>query len=118
MVRRFDGQRPEFAYRVRGKRDDGLPTSSNSSIGFNIAPHLGARYDEEVKQWVTWCPALKLYAQGDTVEQAIENIHETVSLFPGTCYELGTLNRVLHECGFRRGCGVQNDPYTHSLVGI
>ena len=85
------------------------------SIGFNIAIHLGARYDEEVKQWVSWCPALKLYSQGDTEEQAIENIHETVSLFPGTCYELGTLNRVLHECGFRRGCGVQDDPYTIPL---
>ena len=69
-----------------------MPESSHQQlfVDFKISTHVGARYDEETKQWVSVCPVLDLYSQGDTEEQAIFNIHEAVSLFLGTCYEIGT----------------------------
>ena len=79
------------------------------SVGFNISIQLEISYDEEVKQWVSCCPVLDLYSQGDTKEQAIENIHEAVSLFLGTCYELGTLNQVL-PVGLAPTTGVSGRP--------
>ena len=39
----------------------------------------------------------RYWSQGETKEQAIFNIHEAVSLFLGACYEIGTLNQVLHD---------------------
>ncbi len=85
-------------------------------VDFKISTPVGVRYDEEIKQWVSVCPVLDLYSQGDTEEQAIFNIHEAVSLFLGTCYEIGTLNQVLQERGFHRERGRQADPYTIPLT--
>ena len=72
------------------------------SVDFKITAQAGVWYDEEVGQYVSACPALDLYSQGDTEDQAISNIQEAGSLFLETCYELGTLNQVLQERGFRR----------------
>ena len=85
-------------------------------IDFKISTQVGVRYDEEAKQWVSVCPVLDLYSQGDTEEQAICNIHEAVSLFLGTCYEIGTLNQVLQERGFHRAEGRRTDPFTIPLT--
>ena len=61
-------------------------------------------YDHETDQWVSRCPLLDLYSQGDSREEAIRNIQESAYLFLTTCCELGTLTQVLHDCG------VQPDP--------
>lgn len=65
------------------------------AVDLTITAQAGVWYDEEVGQYVSVCPALDLYSQGDTEAQAISNIQEAVSLFLETCYELGTLNQVL-----------------------
>ncbi|MGI9337144.1 MAG: type II toxin-antitoxin system HicB family antitoxin [Gammaproteobacteria bacterium] len=48
----------------------------------------------------SYCPALDLWSQGGTVAEAKKNIAEAVGLFIETCYEQGSLNRVLLDCGF------------------
>ena len=92
------------------------PSHQRLFIDFRISTQVGVRYDEETKQWVSVCPVLDLYSQGDTEEQAICNIHEAVSLFLGTCYEIGTLNQVLQERGFHRAEGRRTDPFTIPLT--
>lgn len=87
-------------------------------VNFAIDIQIGIRYDKDVNNWVSVCPALDLFSQGDTKEQAFENIHEAVGVFLGTCYELGTLNKVLKEHGFQRGPEQSSDPHTIPIVPV
>lgn len=56
--------------------------------------------DKEGKHYVSHCPALDVYSQGETEEAARDNLKEAVELFLVTCIEIGTLDSVLKECGF------------------
>lgn len=62
-----------------------------------------------VKQEGAWfisrCDPLNLFSQGQTEQQAIENIQEAVELFIESCYERGTLEQVLKDCGFQPAHG-------------
>lgn len=49
--------------------------------------------------WISSCPALDVFAQGETEEKAKENLQETIALFFVSCHERGTLPDVLRECG-------------------
>jgi len=49
---------------------------------------------------VSYCPALDLCSQGETMQEAEKNIIEATHLFIECCLEQNTLNQVLTECGF------------------
>ncbi len=51
--------------------------------------------------FVSYCPQLNVSSFGDTPEDALESIHEALSLFLKECQRMGTLNEVLEEAGFR-----------------
>ncbi len=53
------------------------------------------------KYYVSRCPVLDVHSQGTTQKKAAENLIEAVSLFLMSCFERGTLDAVLKECGFR-----------------
>jgi len=65
------------------------------TINFSI-PVL-VRKEGEV--FVAECPALDVLSQGCDAEEARRNLVEAVSLFLGTCIEMGTFSQVLKECG-------------------
>lgn len=69
-----------------------------------LIPNLIARLPFNVKERKNWfvssCPILDVHSQGDTKNEAIENLIEALSLFFTTCIEMGTLDKVLRECGF------------------
>ena len=46
------------------------------------------------------CPELDVASQGKTVAEARKNIAEAVQLFLEGCWEMGTLQQVLLDCGF------------------
>ncbi len=50
--------------------------------------------------FISYCPELDLYSQGETIKQATENISEATHLFIQSCIQRNTLNEVLTECGF------------------
>jgi predicted RNase H-like HicB family nuclease len=58
----------------------------------------------EIKQKGKWfianCPVLDVVTQGKTLEQAKHNLGEALSLFLFSCYERGTLDSVMRNCGF------------------
>ncbi len=58
---------------------------------------------------VAQCPILDVASQGETEEEAMRNIHEAITLFIKTCFELGTLDEVLKECGFRPVHGTNHE---------
>ncbi len=54
------------------------------------------------KEWiVASCPILDIFSQGETEEKAKKNLAEALSLFFISCFERGTLDEVLKNCGFR-----------------
>jgi predicted RNase H-like HicB family nuclease len=61
---------------------------------------LPVRIKKEGKYFVSCCPPLDLFSQGESKTKAKENIKEAVRLFILDCYERGTLNKVLKESGF------------------
>ncbi len=57
-----------------------------------------------IKQKGSWyissCEPLDVFSQGKTEKEAITNLKEAVQIFFTTCFEMGTLDKVLKECGF------------------
>lgn len=51
--------------------------------------------------FVSSCPVLDVYSQGTTEKEAWQNIGEALKLFLTTCFERGTLEAVLKQCGFK-----------------
>ena len=60
--------------------------------------------DSEVKKegdaYVSYCPALDVYSQGDSEDEASANLIEAQQLFLQSCYERGALDAVMKERGF------------------
>lgn len=53
------------------------------------------------KKWVlASCPALDIHSQGDTEKAAKANLVEAMASFLISCFERGTLDAVLKDCGF------------------
>jgi hypothetical protein len=58
------------------------------------------REDDIAGGIVSHCPALNIFAHGATKEDAKNALVSTVQLFVETCYQRGTLGKVLKEAGF------------------
>lgn len=59
--------------------------------------------EEEAGRVVALCAPLDVMSQGATRQEAKRNLVAAVQLFVKTCFELGTLNQVLKECGGKIG---------------
>ena len=54
------------------------------------------------KNWIlSYCPILDIYSQGSTEKKAKENLGEAILAFFISCFERGTLDKALKECGFK-----------------
>ncbi len=50
--------------------------------------------------WISSCPGLDVVSQGTTEEEARKNLAEALRLFITTCFQRGTLEEVMKDCGF------------------
>lgn len=57
---------------------------------------------EAGNRWVTGCPALDLYSQGKTAEEAKRCIEEAIEIWVEDCLERGTLDSALREVGMHK----------------
>ena len=62
---------------------------------------LPIKIEQRENYFVSSCPILDVVSQGETFEKAKYNIIEALSAFFIGCIELGTLDAVLKESGFR-----------------
>jgi predicted RNase H-like HicB family nuclease len=67
-------------------------------VSFDLA--LATRLDEETGVHVGYCPALNVYSQGRSSEEAVEAVASAVTLFIGACFERGILHGLLRDKGF------------------
>jgi len=61
---------------------------------------LPAEVKKQGDWYVSRCPILDVYSQGETQKKALENLVEALRLFFVSCFERGTLDAVLKSCGF------------------
>ncbi|MBF0319247.1 MAG: type II toxin-antitoxin system HicB family antitoxin [Nitrospirae bacterium] len=80
-----------------------------ASIDFN----LPVKFKQKKGIVIASCPVLDVVTQGETIEEARKNIKEAVGLFISTCFECGTLEAVLKECGFK---AAKKETRNHSQV--
>lgn len=64
------------------------------------------RQDDVAEGYVSFCPALKIYAHGTTSEEAMVCMEKTLTLYLETCLMRGTLDSVLKTAGFKPVTGV------------
>jgi hypothetical protein len=73
---------------------------------------FATRRDDEANVYVGYCPALKLYSQGITEEQAAEAVVSAVKLFLVACYERDILHSALRNRGMTRASSMVADQIT------
>ncbi|MBI5815954.1 MAG: hypothetical protein HZB29_10150 [Nitrospinae bacterium] len=67
---------------------------------------------------ISHCPALDVWSQGNNQKEALKNLIEAVHLFLVSCYERGTLDKALKECGFKPAKQVKAKPFPHGYKSI
>ncbi len=70
--------------------------------GARIESQMGVRVDvrEDEVGCISYCPALDVRSQGDTEQEALDNLSEALRLFILSYFERGRLERVLKDRGF------------------
>jgi len=51
--------------------------------------------------FIARCPIFDVSSQGKSPEEAKKNLVDALFLFVTTCFEMGTLDEVMKECGFK-----------------
>jgi len=69
------------------------------SIQFNA--NLPVKVTRRQKWFLASCPVLDVHAQGETEKGAKDHLTEALSVFLASCFERGTLDAVLKDCGFK-----------------
>jgi predicted RNase H-like HicB family nuclease len=62
---------------------------------------LPVKFTKKRKWYVASCPVLNIVSQGETKKKARDNLFEALVLFLETCFDMGTLDDALLECGLR-----------------
>ena len=71
-----------------------------SMMQIAFAVKLPAEVKRKKAVFVSRCPVLDVYSQGETEDKAIKNLKEALSLFLLSCFERETLSKVLKDAGF------------------
>lgn len=69
-------------------------------MDINFQMQLPARIEKDGDYFVSHCPPLDVYSQGETKDKSVKHLIEAVQLFIISCIERGTLDAVLKDCGF------------------
>lgn len=70
-------------------------------IRLTFNAQLPVQFKHREKWVVASCPILDVVSQGETRDAAVKNLEAAIELFLVSCFERGTLDEVLKECGFR-----------------
>ncbi len=69
-----------------------------TSVTFHVS--LPIKITKKKKYYISCCPVLDVWSQGETRTTATENLREALQLFLIDCFERGILDKVLKESGF------------------
>ena len=67
-----------------------------------IETSIPVSFYKEGNQFIAYCPALDISTCGDTFDEAKNNFAELFDIFLSETIKLGTLEKVLLECGWEK----------------
>jgi hypothetical protein len=67
---------------------------------------LPIKFTDRGKWILASCPILDIHSQGKNKTEAKNNLTEAVSLFFLSCFERGSLDAALKDCGFRSAISI------------
>ncbi len=67
-----------------------------------VVVRLQAFVRQEGRLWVSACPGIAVYSQGQTEGEAKQNLHEAAELWFESCIERDTLHEALIETGWHQ----------------
>lgn len=70
------------------------------SIKIQFSAQLPVFLKRKKNHYLASCPLLDVHSQGENEKQAKQNLADALVLFFETCFEMGTLDDVLKDCGF------------------
>lgn len=73
-----------------------------ATVEFTINMNCSVERDEDVDGFVSHCPTLDVYSQGETEEEALEAIKSAVTMHITTAFDFNRLEKVLRKAGFER----------------
>lgn len=76
---------------------------SETRQSMRITFRLPVQTTQEEGMYVSYCEALDVHSQGETKQEATDNLIEAITLFLEECFEMGTLDEVLQDSGFHPG---------------
>lgn len=71
------------------------------AISVPFTATLPIKIVKKPRWYLASCPVLDVHTQGETEKAAKQALAEALSLFFMSCYERGTLDAVLKQCGFK-----------------
>ena len=72
---------------------------SELQISFKVG--VSIQKDDEINAWVAACSPFDVWSQGKTKKEALDNIHEALNIFLVSCFDRGTLDEVMKQCGVK-----------------
>jgi len=70
-------------------------------VTFNVKLPALVKKEKHGRIYISSCPILDVYSQGESRQKALVNLQEALRLFFVSCFERGTLQQVLKDCGFK-----------------
>lgn len=67
-----------------------------------IKTTLPVQFIREGDEFVAYCPALDISTSASSLEAVKKMFAELVEIFFGETLKMGTIDKVLHECGWRK----------------
>ena len=80
------------------------------SISIAVKVNVTVEPDKEAGVFVSHCPVLRIFSQGETEEQAKEAIEEAITLHLKTAFRFGRLHQLLLRAGFNQMRGAMKLP--------
>jgi predicted RNase H-like HicB family nuclease len=77
-------------------------------MGISIEFELPAKVRKKGPWFISSCPLLDVFSQGQTREEAKRNLVDALASFLISCYERGTLDAVLRESGIVPARGLKS----------
>ena len=71
-----------------------------ATITLTVKVNCGVMLDADDNTWVSVCPRLNVFSQGNTEEEAIEAIRSAVTLHLSTAFDHNRMDKVLRRAGF------------------
>jgi predicted RNase H-like HicB family nuclease len=75
--------------------------TANVQMKIEINLRAAVGFDSQAGVWVSWCPALDIYSQGESKSEARLALNEALTSYVKYCYKSQILDNVLVKRGFQ-----------------